>query len=58
MLVVREEETRGATGDVVARRVLAFSSEIGCVHGDVTVKSVQEPAVESTVEERGWEGEQ
>ena len=47
-----------ATGDVVARRVLAFLSEIGCVHGDVTVKSVEEPAVESIVEECGWEGEQ
>ena len=41
------------TGEFMARRVLAFLSEIGCLYGDVIVKSDQEPALISLVEDVG-----
>ena len=39
------------TGEIVARRVLAFLSEIGYVYKDVIIKSDQEPALISLVED-------
>ena len=60
VLVIREEKTRmtlssavhsKTIGEFVARRVLAFLSEIGCLYGDVIVKSDQEPALISLVED-------
>ena len=61
VLVIREEKTRmtlssavpsKTTGEFVAR-VLAFLSEIGCLYGDVIVKSDQEPALISLAEDVG-----
>ena len=61
-VVVREGKTRmtlssavprKTTGDFVTRTVLAFLSEIGCLHGNMIVKSDQEPAVAAIVEDVG-----
>ena len=60
VLLIREEKTRmtlssavpsKTTGEIVARRVLAFLSEIGYVYKDVIIKSDQEPALISLVED-------
>ncbi len=42
-----------STGEYVAKRVLAFMKEVGCKHGDMTVKSDQEPAVVSVLNKVG-----
>ena len=41
------------TGAYIAKRVMAFLTEIGCAFGDLVVKSDQEPAIISIVEEVG-----
>ena len=62
VIVVRETLTkmtmaaaapRKSSGTHIARRVMAFLEEIGCVHCDVVVKSDQEPAIMSVVKEVG-----
>ena len=37
-----------STGEYIAKRVLAFMKEVGCKHGDMVVKSDQEPAIVTT----------
>ena len=37
----------------VVRRVIAFLAEVGCLHGDVIVKSDQENEIKCVVEEIG-----
>ena len=53
-LVVREVETRltmaaavfyKTTGTCISERIVAFLHETGCLHGDIIVRSDQEPAV-------------
>jgi hypothetical protein len=62
VLVVRERATRmtmasampsKSTGNFIARRVVAFMKEVGCEHGDITVKSDQEPAMKAIINEIG-----
>jgi hypothetical protein len=62
MLVVRERLTRmtmctatptKTTGEFIAKRVVAFLREIGGDHVDITVKSDQEPAMNSLIREVG-----
>ena len=45
---------RKTTGLFAAKRALAFLSEVGCLHGDLIVRSDQEPAIMSLVNEVGW----
>ena len=42
-----------STGTFIAKRVVPFLGEIGCVQGDILVKSDQEPAIMSVVTEVG-----
>ena len=44
---------RKTTGLFAAKRALAFLSEVGCLHGDLIVRSDQEPAITSLVNEVG-----
>ena len=44
---------RKTNGLFVAKRALAFLSEVGCFHGDLIVRSDQEPAITSLVNEVG-----
>ena len=62
VLVARERTTRmtmssavpsKSTGTFIARRVVAFMREVGCEHGDVIVKSDQEPAMTALLSEVG-----
>jgi hypothetical protein len=62
VLVVRERSTRmtmaavvptKSTGTFVAKRVLAFMHEVGIAYGDLVVKSDQEPAIKSIINEVG-----
>lgn len=62
VLVMREESTRmtlasaiprKTTGEFVLKRALAFLGEIGLMHGDVVVRSDQESAMASLVEDIG-----
>lgn len=62
VLVIRESVSKmvlsapvpsKSTGTFVAKRVIAFLSEIGCLHGDVVVRSDQEPAMVAVVNEVG-----
>ena len=62
ILVVRERLTRmtlasavpsKSTGTFIARRVLTFFRETGCEHGDLIVRSDQEPAILAIVSEVG-----
>ena len=41
------------TGLFAPKRALAFLSEVECLHGDLTVRSDQEPAITSLVNEIG-----
>ena len=61
-MVVREAETRmtlaaavpyKTTGTYISERIVAFLHETGCLHGDIIVRSDQEPAVMSIIEEVG-----
>ena len=61
-MVVREAETRmtmaaavlyNTTGTYISERIVAFLHETGCLHGDIIVRSDQEPAVMSITEEVG-----
>ena len=61
-MVVREAETRmtmaaavpcKTTGTYISERIVAFLHETGCLHGDIIVRSEQEPAVVSIIEEVG-----
>jgi hypothetical protein len=62
VLAVREKMTKmgmatvvpsKSTGEFVAKRVMAFLKEIGCEMGDVIVRSDQEPAILSIIQEVG-----
>ena len=62
ILVGRERLTRmtvssvtpsKTTGTFISRRFVAFMREVGCEAGDVVVKSDQEPAMKSIVEDIG-----
>ena len=62
VLVVREVQSKmtlstavpsKSTGTFVARRMVAFLCEIGCLQCDVVAKSDQEPAITSIVSEVG-----
>jgi hypothetical protein len=62
VFVMRERTTRmtlaavvpsKSTNTYIARRIVAFMKEIGVVHGDVLVKTDQEPAIMAIVEEAG-----
>ena len=44
---------RKTTGLCAAKRALAFLSEVGCLHGDLIVRSDQEPTISSLVNEVG-----
>ena len=44
---------RKTTGMFAAKRALAFLSEVGCFHGDLIVRSDQEPAITSLLNEVG-----
>lgn len=44
---------RKTVGTFVAKRVLAFMEEVGCLHGDVVVKSDQEPAILAVLSDIG-----
>ena len=44
---------RKTTGLFAAKRALAFLSDVGCLHGDLIVRSEQEPAITSLVNEVG-----
>ena len=44
---------RKTTGAYIAIRVVGFLREVGCLHGDMVVKSDQEPALRSIVENVG-----
>ena len=66
-MVVCEAETRmtmaaavpcKATGTSISVRIVALLRETGCLHGDVIVRSDQEPAVMSIIEEVGENGVQ
>ena len=61
-MVVCEAETRmtmaaavpfKTTGTYISERIVAFLHETGCLHGDIIVRSDQEPAVMSITEEVG-----
>ena len=52
-MVMASAVPRKSTGTFIARRVVAFLEEIGCLSGDLIVKSDQEPAVCSVVQEVG-----
>ena len=58
-MVVREAETRmtmaaavpyKTTRTYISERIVAFLHETGCLHGDIIVRSDQEPAVMSNIE--------
>ena len=62
MLVAKERITKmmmaatvpkKTTGNYIRDRVAGFLKEIGCMHGDLIVKSDQEPAVKTVVEDVG-----
>jgi hypothetical protein len=42
-----------STNTYITRRIVAFMKEIGVVHGDVLVKTDQEPAIMAIIEEGG-----
>ena len=44
---------RKTTGTYIAKRVVGFLREVGCLHGDMVMKSDQEPALRSVVEDVG-----
>ena len=44
---------RKTTGLFAAKRALAFLSEVGCLHGNLIVRSDQEPAITSMINEVG-----
>ena len=44
---------RKTVGTFVAKRVLAFMEEVGCLHGDVVVKSDLEPAILAVLSDIG-----
>ena len=60
VLVVKERSTRmgmaaatprKTTGSYIAKRIMAFLKEVGCEMGDLTVKTDQEPAIKTIVED-------
>ena len=62
VLVARERETRMTMATVVpsksassftSKRLVAFMKEVGVVHGDLLVKSDQEPAIKAILNEAG-----
>ena len=62
VFVMRERTTRmtlavvvptKSTNTYIARRIVAFMKEIGVVHGDLLVKTDQEPAIMAIIEEAG-----
>ena len=62
VFVMRERTTRmtlaavvpsKSTNTYITKRIVAFMKEIGVVHGDVLVKTDQEPAIMSIIEEAG-----
>ena len=52
-MVMSAAVPRKTTGTYVAKRVAGFLREVGCLHGDMVVKSDQEPALRSVVEDVG-----
>ncbi len=62
VFVMRERTTRmtlaavvpsKSTNTYITKRIVAFMKEIGVVHGDVLVKTDQEPAIMAIIEEAG-----
>ena len=62
MLVVKERTSKmlmaatvpkKRTGSYIQKRVIGFLNEVGCLHGDLIVKSDQEPAIKAVVEDVG-----
>ena len=62
MIVVKERTSkmlmaavcpRKTTGVYIQKRITGFLREIGCLHGDLVVKSDQEPALDKVVEDVG-----
>ena len=52
-MVMSAAVPRKTTGTYISRRVIGYLREVGCLHGDVIVKSDQEPVLRSIVEEVG-----
>ena len=62
MMVVKERTSkmlmaavcpRKTTGVYIQKRITGFLREIGCLHGDLVVKSDQEPALDKVIEDVG-----
>ena len=41
------------SGSYIQKRVIGFLKEVGCLHGDLVVKSDQEPAIKAVIEDVG-----
>ena len=41
------------TGSYIQKRGIGFLNEVGCLHGDLIVKSDQKPAIKAVVEDVG-----
>jgi len=52
MLMAARVPTK-TTGNYIQKRVVGFLREVGCLHGDLVVKSDQEPAIKTVVEDVG-----
>ena len=52
-MIMSAAAPRKTTGTYIAKRVAGFLREVGCLHGDMVVKSDQEPALRSIVEDVG-----
>ena len=52
-MIMSAAAPRKTTGTYIAIRVAGFLREVGCLHGDMVVKSDQEPALRSIVEDVG-----
>ena len=52
-MVMAAAAPRKSTGTYIAKRVVAFLAEVGCMHNDIVVKSDQEPAICSIINEVG-----
>ena len=52
-MIISAAAPRKTTGTYIAKRVAGFFREVGCLHGDMVVKSDQEPALRSIVEDVG-----
>jgi len=62
MLVAKERQSKmimaamvpaKTTGEYIQRRVVSFLWKVGCLHGNLVVKSDQEPAIKAVVEDVG-----